>query len=74
MPGLLIEDLPEELHRKLKERAAWNRRSMAREALALLEQALATADMKRVQPPEPYTGRFLIDDNWINEAKRDGRT
>jgi hypothetical protein len=47
---------------------------MAREALALLEQALATADMKRVQPPEPYTGRFLIDDNWINEAKRDGRT
>lgn len=42
MPGLLIKDLPPELHRKLKEEAARHHRSMTRQALALLEQALAS--------------------------------
>ena len=41
MPGLLIKDFPPELHRKLKEEAARHHRSMTRQALALLEQALS---------------------------------
>lgn len=41
MPGLLIKDLPPELHRRLRDEAARNHRSMTRQALALLEQALA---------------------------------
>lgn len=41
MPGLLIKDFPPELHRRLKEEAARYHRSMTRQALALLEQALA---------------------------------
>jgi plasmid stability protein len=41
MPGLLIKDFPPELHRRLKEEAARHHRSMTRQALALLEQALA---------------------------------
>lgn len=41
MPGLLIKDFPPELHRKLKEEAARYHRSMTRQALALLEQALS---------------------------------
>jgi len=40
MPGLLIKDFPPELHRKLKQEAARYHRSMTRQALALLEQAL----------------------------------
>ena len=40
MPGLLIKDFPPELHRRLKQEAARHHRSMARQALALLEQAL----------------------------------
>ena len=40
MPGLLIKDFPSELHRRLKEEAARYHRSMTRQALALLEQAL----------------------------------
>lgn len=40
MPGLLIKDFPPELHQKLKEEAARNHRSMTRQALVLLEQAL----------------------------------
>ena len=42
MPGLLIKDFPPELHRKLKEEAARHHRSMTRQALALLEQALSS--------------------------------
>ena len=41
MPGLLIKDFPPELHRRLKEEAERYHRSMTRQALALLEQALA---------------------------------
>ena len=41
MPGLLIKDFPPELHRRLKQEAARHHRSMTRQALALLEQALA---------------------------------
>lgn len=42
MPGLLIKDFPPELHRKLKEEAARYHRSMTRQALTLLEQALSS--------------------------------
>jgi plasmid stability protein len=41
MPVLLIKDFPPELHRRLRDEAARNHRSMTRQALALLEQALA---------------------------------
>src|SRR3990172_7929610 len=41
MSGLLIKDFPPELHLKLKEEAARHHRSMTRQALALLEQALS---------------------------------
>ena len=41
MSGLLIKDFPPELHRKLKDEAARHHRSMTRQALALLEQALS---------------------------------
>jgi plasmid stability protein len=40
MAGLLIKDFPPELHRRLREEAARHHRSMTRQALALLEQAL----------------------------------
>ena len=41
MTGLLIKDFPPELHRRLKEAAARSHRSMTRQALVLLEQALS---------------------------------
>lgn len=74
MTALLIKNLPDELHRKLKERAARNRRSMTNEALVLLEQALTQAEAGPAAPPIPYRGRFLINDEWLNEAKSAGRS
>jgi plasmid stability protein len=74
MPGLLIRDLPDDLHQKLKERAARNRRSLAKETLVILEKALR--DMRAVQnpePPAPHKGQFQLTDEWIDQAKREGR-
>ena len=51
MPGFVIKELPEELHRKLKEQAARHHRSMTKEVLAVLEQA------PRPKPPPPVAGR-----------------
>lgn len=62
MSGLLIKDFPPELHRKLKEEAARHHRSMTRQALALLEQALSAPEKnaaellpKPIKPAKPVT-------------------
>jgi plasmid stability protein len=73
MPNLLIRDLPEEVHRRLKERAAQNRRSMSQEALLLLEEALGWRMNETLEPPAPFKGDFEIDYTWLDEAKRSGR-
>ncbi len=74
MPGLLIKEFPEALHYKLKARAARNKRSMTKEALYLLEMALSETEEKRPLPlPEPFEAGFLLTDEWIDQAKREGR-
>lgn len=73
MPGLLIKDVPDELHQKLKARAARNRRSLTKEALVLLETALAEEAPQEVVLPVPFKGSFRISDEWIGMAKREGR-
>ena len=68
MAGLLIKDLPRELHRKLKARAAANRRSLSGEALTILESALddrsgprtlAEIDRLRVRGLRPLTDEIV---------------
>jgi plasmid stability protein len=71
MPGLLIKNLPDRLHKKLREEAKKNHRSMAQEALTLLENGL-TIPRKRKLPPL-VRGKFLLTEEWINRAKREGR-
>ena len=60
MPGLFIKDIPAEVQQKLKARAAQNRRSMTKEALPL-------------DPPVPLQGKIWLNDEWIDQAKREGR-
>ena len=72
MPGLVIKDLPETLHRKLKEQAARHHRSMTREALALLEQGLGEYRVSPEAPP-PFKGRIALTGSMIDKAKRSGR-
>ena len=68
MPGLVIKDLPPALHRRLKARASAHRRSLAREVLVLLEEALGDragpptlveVDALRVHGARPLTPRLL---------------
>ncbi|HUU01489.1 MAG TPA: Arc family DNA-binding protein [Myxococcota bacterium] len=47
MPGLLIKMLPDDIHARLKKRAAENRRSLSSEVILLLQEALAD----RAGPP-----------------------
>ena len=72
MPGFVIKELPEDLHQRLKERAARNHRSMTKEAIAMLEAALNENRLAEAPPP-PYAGKFNLTDKFINRAKREGR-
>lgn len=75
MPGLLIKNLPEKLHARLKERAKRNRRSMSAEVIVILERALGARTLPsleeirriRVRPRKPITGEM------VDEAKKYGR-
>ncbi len=40
MPSLILRDIPEEVHRRLRERATQHRRSMTKEAVDILERDL----------------------------------
>lgn len=72
MPGLVIKNLPTKLHRKLKERAARNQRSMTREVLVVLERALSE-ELPPPEPPPPFKGRFALTNQFIAQARRTGR-
>ena len=73
MASLLIRNLPPELHRRLKEQAARHHRSMTREAIALIEEALGSTGAVREAPP-PYRGEFDLTDDFVEEAKRSDRS
>ncbi len=73
MPSLVIKKLPEEIHRKLKTQAQHHHRSMVKEAIALLEEALDVKSQVREIPP-PYEGKLKLTNRFINDAKRRGRS
>jgi plasmid stability protein len=73
MTDLLIRQIPEDLHNKLKKRARANRRSMNQEILILLEQSLIGEKRATRHVPQPLIGAFLIDDVWLRQARAEGR-
>jgi plasmid stability protein len=72
MPGLVIKNLPPELHSRLKERAARHHRSMTREVIAVLEEVLQSRAVAGPLPP-PYRGRIALSDVLLQQARREGR-
>ncbi|MEK7404848.1 MAG: Arc family DNA-binding protein [Acidobacteriota bacterium] len=72
MPDILIKDVPAAVHTRLKELASRNRRSMNRQALVLLEEALAQAGQARQLPPV-FKGRVPLTSGLMDKAKRAGR-
>ena len=72
MPALLIKNLPAPLHRKLREAALRNHRSMTRQALAILEEGLEEP-MSTADWPAPFQGPIPLTPRMVNRAKRQGR-
>lgn len=72
MPGLLIKNVPAPLHGKLKELASRHRRSMTREALVILEDALNQATA-REDWPAPHRGAFPLTKSLVDKGRRTGR-
>jgi len=71
MPGLLIKDIPREVHEWLKREAKTNRRSMTQHAIFVFEER-----MRRFRPlrfPPPARTRTLLTAEFIDQAKREGR-
>jgi len=69
MAGLMIRDLPVDLHEQLRRRASDNRRSLSREVIVILESAfedragpprLEDVDEMRIRGARPLT-QDLID-------------
>jgi antitoxin FitA len=73
-----IKNIPEDLYKKVRERAERNHRSINREIISIISAAMASrhssADeiLARARAVRAQTGGFLTDD-FINQAKREGR-
>lgn len=71
MPALVIKDLPVDVHKRLKHDAIRHRRSMTQQAIFILEQALPC--VRPIPAFKAYQGKFLLTNDIINAAKREGR-
>ena len=74
MATLVIKDSPDELHAALKARAERHRRSLTKEAVTLIETALATEPRAApvLPPPIELKGGPLTTaeiEAWINEGR-----
>ena len=71
MPSFVIKNLPDDLHQRLKKQASRHHRSMTREVVAILSKSLSQSEVQDV--PAPYRGKFPLTDEFIDQAKHEGR-
>jgi len=72
MPGLLIKDIPPEVHEWLKREAKRNRRSMTQQAIFVFEERMHR--FRTLKFPPPARTRTPLTAEFIDRAKREGRT
>jgi hypothetical protein len=74
MPAILLKNVPPGLHRRLKARAAAQRRSLQQEAMLALEQGLSFLDgapHNRLPPPVPVKSKVPMTNAFLEELKRE---
>ena len=71
MASVLIKNLPDELHRELKQRAERHHRSLNKELIAIIETAVQRPD--RTGLPEPVQLRKPLTQQMLDEAREEGR-
>ncbi len=70
MPSLILRDIPEEVHERLRRRATLHRRSMTKEAIDILERDLLAEEPVRLPPL--VGGRSKIPVEEIDRAVDEG--
>lgn len=70
MVSLLLKNIPDRLHEKLKEEAKKHRRSMIQETIMILEERL---DITEYIPSKPINGKKLLDQKILTKGIKDGR-
>ncbi len=68
MASVLIKNLPDDLHRALKQRAERHHRSLNKEIIALIESALTGQAGK--EPPQPAGLRRPLAQEVLDEARQ----
>ena len=71
MASVLIKNLPDELHQKLKVRAQRHHRSLNKELIALIENALESRSVEDL--PEPVKLRKPLTQDMLDRARKEGR-
>jgi hypothetical protein len=71
MPAIVLKEVPAQLHRRLREQAERNRRSMSQELLTILERALRP--LPPLKPVKPVKTRRPFKHAWLLKATREGR-
>ena len=76
---ITIKNIPGEMYVRLKQRAARNRRSINSEAISIIETALSSEPVNpedfliSVRRLREKTGRVKLNDEFIRNAKSEGR-
>ena len=73
MSAIVIKNLPSAVHRKLKDIAAAQHRSMTQQALVFLEESIRLAEAQLRPLPPPFKGRLPLTDKVLTQAKRERR-
>ena len=77
MATLVVKNLPEQLHERLKAQAEQHHRSMTKEVVALIEQGLlaprSSRGTARPLPPLVRLSSGPVTAEWIEAAIADGR-
>lgn len=79
MPTLVVKNLPEQLHERLRAQALEHHRSMTKEVIALIEQGLLAPNAVAVNQGKPALPKLRrvaggpLTSEWIASAIADGR-
>lgn len=79
MPSITVKNIPAELYERLKQSAEANRRSLNKEIIVCIEQAVTSqpldpeAFLKRARSLREKTSAYILTDEAVNQAKRAGR-
>jgi plasmid stability protein len=77
--AITVKNVPEALYGKLKKRAGRNRRSINSEIISIFEEALSVRPLKpedmiaTARALRGKTRNFTLDQDFIDQAKKEGR-